>query len=400
MYDFLSGFYKVLTIFWEVNDTIDNFNKYMKSWADFLENLLSLDAIAFRRNKNSTLRVWYILTGVAQGFTTPESFNQFFDWFYPGNFRIIAEVFKNFWEDRAVLKALFKLMAELLDNKTHRLKSDQSSMSGFLLFKEVSSILIDYLKFIDMFENLKIKNDKYEEKYQFIEMAIEIFGNIVAGNFVNFSVWEYYNDTCFIDLSRLIFTLITMQDQKEYTSFTRLTQITHMMIENFMRHHSVLMMKHFEPGLIVKILETTLLGLMNDNESKGWWWNGLKDFWTIIYLSREKLSEKIGDLLASESSIFRELLKTILTTVIYEEHKVIWVFQKPLFPAIIINGKEDFESVKEEILSSENNKELRDKIKTELDLLWENVEFRHDKYNREKFSSNFSRFKNNLVKFK
>ena len=243
-----------------------------------------------------------------------------------------------------------------------------------------------------MFENLKIKNDKYEEKYQFIEMAIEIFGNIVAGNFVNFSVWEYYNDTCFIDLSRLIFTLITMQDQKEYSSFTRLTQITHMMIENFMRHHSVLMMKHFEPGLIVKILETTLLGLMNDNESKGWWWNGLKDFWTIIYLSREKLSEKIGDLLASESSIFRELLKTILTTVIYEEHKVIWVFQKPLFPAIIINGKEDFESVKEEILSSENNKELRDKIKTELDLLWENVEFRHDKYNREKFSSNFSRF--------
>ena len=168
MYDFLSGFYKVLTIFWEVNDTIDNFNKYMKSWADFLENLLSLDAIAFRRNKNSTLRVWYILTGVTQGFTTPESFNQFFDWFYPGNFRIIAEVFKNFWEDRTVLKALFKLMAELLDNKTHRLKSDQSSMSGFLLFKEVSSILIC------MFQNIETKNHLQIKQYIYIMFVPKI----------------------------------------------------------------------------------------------------------------------------------------------------------------------------------------------------------------------------------
>ena len=400
MYDYLSGFYKVLTIFWEVNDTIDNFNKYMKPCTEFLDGILTLDSKSFIRNKDDILRVCYILTGAAQGFTTPESFSQFFDWLYPGNFRLIEAVFKHFIDDKIVIKALFKLMAELLDNKTHRLKSDQSSMSGFLLFKEVSSIMIEYLKFVELFEHLKIKNDKYEEKYQFIEMSIEIFGNIVSGSYVNFSIWEYYNDTTFIDLSRLIFTLITIQDQKEYSSFTRLTQITHGMIENFMKHHSILMMKHFEPTLIIKVLETTLLGLMTENESKGWWWNGLKDFWTVIYLSREKLADKIGDLISAEASIFRDVLKTLLTTVIYEEHKVIWVFQKPLFPTIIINGKEDFEAVKEEILAAENNKELRNKIKTELDLLWDNVDFRHDKYNREKFSSNFSRFKNNLVKFK
>ena len=90
MYDFLSGFYKTLTIFWEVNDTIDNFAKYMKPCSDFLENLLSMDSTKFVRNKHDILRVCYILTGVSQGFTTPESFNQFFEWFYPGNFRIIA----------------------------------------------------------------------------------------------------------------------------------------------------------------------------------------------------------------------------------------------------------------------------------------------------------------------
>lgn len=70
-----------------------------------------------------------------------------------------------------------------------------------------------------------------------------------------------------------------------------------------------------------------------------------------------------------EGSIFKEILKTLLTTVIYEEHKVIWVFQKPLFPTIVINGKEDYEAVKNEILENEPNAELRQKILEELDAL-------------------------------
>lgn len=349
MYEYLSEFYKILTIFWDVNDNIDNFTKYMKPCSDFLENLLSLDSQAFVASKNEILRICYILSGVVQGFTTADSFNQFFDWFYPGNFRIITEIFKHFSHDNAVLKALFKLMAELLDNKTHRLKADQSSISGFLLFKEVAAILLEYFKFVDMFQRGKAKGDKYDDKYQFIEMAVDIFGNIVAGNFVNFSVCEYYNDTAFVDLARMVFTLVTMQDQKEYSSFTRLTQVTHSMLENFMKHHAALMMRHFEPPLIVKTLETTLLGLMTDNESKGSCCNGLRDFCSTLYLARDKLADKISDLLATEASIFKEVLKTLLTTVIYEDHKGIWVFQKPLFPTIVINGKNDYEAVKEEI---------------------------------------------------
>ena len=400
MLEYLSGFYRILTIFWEVNDNIDTFWKWMEPWVNYLQSLSSHDSKTFIRSKDSILRIIYILNGVAQGFTTPDSFSQFFDWIYPENFGIISEIFNKWWEDKKIMKALFKLMAELLDNKTHRLKADQSSISGFILFKEISSILIDYFKFIEMFKDIKIKNDKYEEKYQFIEMAIEIYGNIVSGNFVNFSVWTYYNDNVFIDFSKIIFTLITMQDQKELISFTRLAQMTYTMIENFMKYHSELMMNHFEPELIVKAIEVTLSGLMTENESKGSCWNALKDFWTTIYILRDKISDKIKNLLKKEESIFRTILKSLLTTVIYEEHKVIWVFQKPLFPTIIINGNEEFEIVKSEIWEAENNPELREKIKTELNMLWDNIELVLDKYHKEAFNSNFTRFKNALIKFK
>ena len=126
------------------------------------------------------------------------------------------------------------------------------------------------------------------------------------------------------------------------------------------------------------------------------------------------MNDCISNLLSVEGSIFKEILKTLLTTVIYEEHKVIWVFQKPLFPTIVINGKDNYELVKAEILQNEFNDDLRKKIDEELELLSENIFVNQtmsgtpdpeetltlSKYNKEKFSSNFSRFKNNLVKFK
>ena len=67
----------------------------------------------------------------------------------------------------------------------------------------------------------------------------------------------------------MVFTLITMQDHKEYSSFTKLTVTTYNMIEAFLKHHIPLMMRHFEPALIVKTIEFTLLGLMTENENKG-----------------------------------------------------------------------------------------------------------------------------------
>jgi len=115
------------------------------------------------------------LTGIAQGFTSTDSYNSFFDWFYPNHFKIIAEIFKHFSDDKIMLKGLFTLMRELLENKTHRLKADSCYLNGFLLFKEISSILIEYFKYVNMYQGVKIKKDNYEEKYEFIEIAVNIY---------------------------------------------------------------------------------------------------------------------------------------------------------------------------------------------------------------------------------
>jgi hypothetical protein len=84
--------------------------------------------------------------------------------------------------------------------------------------------------------------------------------------------------------------------------------------------------------------------------------------------------------------------------VIYEESKMIWIYQKSLFPAMVINV-DNYESIKNDILIEEYDEVLRMKIKAEIEGLMEGITYHLNKENREKFGNNFTRFKNNLASF-
>lgn len=107
MLEYLSHFYKVLALFWDVNDHIDNFYKYMKPVSEFINNLIAQDSATLLQNKGDILRVIEILNGVSQGFTHPDAYNKFFIWFQDGHSRIFQLVFENFLDDKTVLKSIF-----------------------------------------------------------------------------------------------------------------------------------------------------------------------------------------------------------------------------------------------------------------------------------------------------
>ncbi|CAI2369585.1 unnamed protein product [Moneuplotes crassus] len=411
---YLRKFYKVLSIFWEVNDHVDNFYNYMKPVTEFIRNLLEQSPSDLALKKEDILRALEILNGVSCGFKQPEAFNKFYIWFNQGPSKIIHLVFENFCDDKIILKSAFRLMKSLLDNSSSRFKPQFCYINGFMMFKEFSEIIMQYFNYVNMYIGVQITGDKYDDKYEFINLGICILGNLIAGNYINFSILEYYNDTTFIDLCKVIMTLITTQDHGELASFKSLCKNSYKIMEDFLKHHSDMMVRHFEPSLTIKVIEFILLGLMTENNNKGRCCNALRDLISHIYASRNILLKEIEEILKIEEPIFKEILKTLLTTVIYEEHKVIWVFQKPLFPTIVLNGRENYEIVKNEIISNETSPELRSKIDEELSQLCNDVfidssiDYEHgspneislSKANKDKFTTNFSRFKNSLIKFK
>lgn len=89
--------------------------------------------------------------GISKGFNQPKQYNFFFEWFYPNYFEIIKKGFKCFSSNTFVVTSIFELMRELLDTWNNWAKFDPASMTGFILFREIANLLLDYFWFKNFF---------------------------------------------------------------------------------------------------------------------------------------------------------------------------------------------------------------------------------------------------------
>ena len=85
--------------------------------------------------------------GIQKRVGQPRMFNLFFEWF--SNYSIIKKGFESFPNDSEVMASLFEFMKELMDHKTHRLKFEAQTMTGFRLFKEISELTVTYYKNVE-----------------------------------------------------------------------------------------------------------------------------------------------------------------------------------------------------------------------------------------------------------
>jgi len=85
----------------------------------------------------------------------------FFDWFYPDYFQIINRSLSAYFDDDTLVLTTFKFLKELALNRCHRLRFDTWSISGLIVFKETSLILIQFLDYTDCLKNPVIFIERY-----------------------------------------------------------------------------------------------------------------------------------------------------------------------------------------------------------------------------------------------
>lgn len=77
---------------------------------------------------------------------------------------------------------------------------------------------------------------------------------MIAGNYVNFAICEYYNDSIFTQLSQLIFTTVSICDYKELASYEKVHRATYQVVVHFFNNHLELLFSKFEANLIEAIM--------------------------------------------------------------------------------------------------------------------------------------------------
>ena len=93
-------------------------------------------------------QIFHILRGLFRGATNHKNFILVFDWFYPEFFGIVKKclaVYSDPCDDEVVL-LIFKLLNELVDNSSNRLKFDAWSINGLIVYKESANFMIEFMQ--------------------------------------------------------------------------------------------------------------------------------------------------------------------------------------------------------------------------------------------------------------
>ncbi|VDK43976.1 unnamed protein product, partial [Cylicostephanus goldi] len=120
------------------------------------------------------------LRGVAVACTTKNLFQILFDWLYPDVFNIMLRAVEEWSSYPQVMTPIFRLLAELCQNRQQRLKFEMSSCSAVLLFKEASKIICSYGNQILIMPDVP-KERAYAERYKNIGIIFNVLKCALIG---------------------------------------------------------------------------------------------------------------------------------------------------------------------------------------------------------------------------
>ena len=83
---------------------------------------------------------------------------------------------------------------------------------------------------------------------------------MLTGNYVNFAICDYYNDTIFTDMTRCILSSIAMCDLGELRKYAKVDKKVHSMLHCFFSTQLVHLFTNFEIEEIKQVLKVLTFG--------------------------------------------------------------------------------------------------------------------------------------------
>jgi exportin-7 len=291
---------------------------------------------------------------------------------------------------------LLKFIAELVLNKSERLAFDSSSPNGILLFREVSKLIVAYGSRILALHNAA---DMYTFKYKGIWICLTILTRALAGNYVNFSVFELYGDRSLADALDVALQMTLSIPLADVLTFRKLAQAYFAFLEILFNSHLAFILNLDTSTFmyIVGSLESGLKGLSENISTQcASAVDKLATFYFVHIVTGESPSSPAALSLARHVTncpgLFQEILRTLFEIIIFGDGGNQWSLSKPMLSLILIN-EEMLTNIKAQILAS-HSVDQQQHLSLCFDKLMADITRSLDLKNRDKFTQNLTRFKN------
>ncbi|KAH9752562.1 Importin N-terminal domain-containing protein [Citrus sinensis] len=346
------------------------------------------------------------LRGIAMA--TNRTYGLLFDWLYPAHMPLLLKGISHWTDTPEVTTPLLKFMAEFVLNKAQRLTFDSSSPNGILLFREVSKLIVAYGSRVLSLPNAA---DIYAYKYKGMWICFTILarGSVIwhdtggtvisvlavwslAGNYVNFGVFELYGDRALSDALDIALKMTLSIPLADILAFRKLTKAYFAFLEVLFSSHITFILNLNTNTFmhIVGSLESGLKGLDTNISSQC---AAAVDNLAAFYFNNITMGEaptspaaiNLARHIVECPTLFPEILKTLFEIVLFEDCGNQWSLSRPMLSLILIS-EQVFSDLKAQILASQPV-DQHQRLSVCFDKLMADVARSLDSKNRDKRSS-------------
>lgn len=320
------------------------------------------------------------LRGLAFAFNSRSAYMQLFEWLYPRYLPLFTKAIEVWYNEPFVTTPILKLMAELVQNRSQRLIFEISSPNGILLFREASRLVCTYGNRILTMNPAQFgsgqtpggagllskfmsggadstKDQIYPMKLKGISICFNILKWSLSGGYVNFGVFQLYNDRALNDALEMFIKLLLSFQQNDLTVYSKLSQTYYGLLETLTADH-MSFISMLEPQVFLYILSTISDGLGSiDSIISTSCCSALDHIITFLFknLTKQKRTQQqqqqtndkttsavngsspLMQVYEQQPQVFQQLLNTVINIIVFEDCKNQWSMSRPLLGLILLN---------------------------------------------------------------
>ncbi|KAF5750329.1 exportin-7 isoform X1 [Tripterygium wilfordii] len=391
-------FYYAIGLLIFMEDSILKFKSSMDGLLQVSVRLESTPDAIFRSDtvKYELIGLMRDLRGIAMATNSRRTYGFFFDWLYPAHMPILLRGIAYWTDTPEVTTPLLKFIAELVLNKSQRLTFHASSANGILLFREVSKIIVAYGSRILSLSN---QADMYTFKYKGIWICLTILTRAMAGNYVNFGVFELYGDRALVDALDIALKMTLSIPLSDILAFQKLMVAYFAFLEVLLSNH-LGFISNLDTSTFTYFVGSLGGGLKSLNANVSTQCASAVDSLASFYFIHITVGESPASTTALNLArhisdcpgLLPEILKTLFEMILFEDCGNQWSLSRAMLSLILIS-EEMFANVKASVLASQRAGQQQ-RLSLGFEKLMADISRSVDSKNRERFSHNLTRFRN------
>ncbi|XP_078152438.1 ARM repeat superfamily protein isoform X2 [Carex rostrata] len=376
------------------------FKAFMEPLLQVVVGLEATPEAAFRTDavKHAFIGLMRDLRGITMATNSRRTYGLLFDWMYPSHMPLLLKAISIWADVPQVTTPLLKFMAEFALNKAQRLTFDCSSPNGILLFREVSKVIVAYGSRIFTLPN---SAEMYANKYKGIWISLTILTRAMAGNYVNFGVFELYGDRALADALDVSLKMTLSIPLSDVLAYRKLSKAYFAYVEVLFSNHIAFILNLDSSTFmhIASSLESGLKGLDTGIASQcasaidnlaSFYFNNI----TAAEGPPSQAALNLARHVAECPNLFPEMLKSLFEIVLFEDTGNQWSLSRPMLSMILIS-EQIYADLRDQILASQPV-DQQQRLSACFDKLMADVTMSLESKNRDKFTQNLTVFRHDF----